>query len=151
MKDALKGYWPPRDPTDPKVILAALQQGGALGIYGDFLFGEVNRFGGGLLGTVAGPTIGTFTQAVEMGFKVRDAALGDEKAIRGADWLNFGLGNTPGANLFYLRPALDFLFINSLREAASPGYLARQDKRRLKDYGQRATGPMAFQRDQLFR
>ena len=29
IKDAMKGYWPPRDPSDLRTWMAALQQGGA--------------------------------------------------------------------------------------------------------------------------
>jgi hypothetical protein len=49
-KDLLRG-WEPRQPHDfrswMKVIGASLAQGGGAGIWGDFLFGEANRFGGG--------------------------------------------------------------------------------------------------------
>lgn len=130
MKDMVRGYWPPRNPADPKTWSAALVQGGALGIYGDFLFGRVNRFGGGLLATAAGPAIGNFADIGELILAARD---GDASA---ADALTLAINNTPFVNLFYTRPALDFLFLNSLREAASPGYLRRQEKRRQTDYGQ---------------
>ncbi len=40
---------PPRNPLEPQTMLAGLAQGGGLGIMGDFLFGETNRMGGGLL------------------------------------------------------------------------------------------------------
>lgn len=141
IKDAIRGYWPPRDPTDTKTILAALAQGGAAGLYGDFLFGQVNRFGGGVLETIAGPTIGQAAQLVELGLKSRDAALGkvvgDEDAkFPAAEALSIGVNATPFANLYYVRPALDYLFLNSLRDAISPGYLKRQEKRRTTDYGQ---------------
>jgi hypothetical protein len=43
---------------DPQDMTAALLQGGGLGIYGDFLFGELNRFGGGFATTLAGPLVG---------------------------------------------------------------------------------------------
>ncbi len=46
------------------------------------------------------------------------------------------LNSTPYVNLFYIRPALDFLFLNSMKEAISPGYMKRQEKRRKTDYGQ---------------
>jgi hypothetical protein len=39
--------------------------------------------------------------------------------------------------MFYTRWALDYLFINSMREAASPGYQKRQEKRRRTEYGQK--------------
>jgi hypothetical protein len=141
VKDILKGYWPPRDPMDPKTLAAAFIQGGAAGIYGDYLFGSVNRFGGGILETVAGPTIGEAASGIELGFKARDALIGkvtgEEAKAPWAEALSLTLGNTPFVNLFYIRPTLDFLFVNSLRDAISPGYMKRQEKRRTTDYGQK--------------
>lgn len=129
-KDAIKGY-EPRDPTNWKTVLSAMKQGGGMGIYGDFLFGEANRFGGGLLETIAGPVIG---DAANLGNMLMRAREGDVKA---GDWLNRALQSTPGASLWYVRPALDVLVLNSLRDSISPGFLARQDQKRQKDYGQR--------------
>lgn len=140
MKDAAKGYWPPRDPTDPKVMTAALTQGGALGIYGDFLFGEANRFGSGALETFSGPFIGTVSDIVNVPLKARTAIEKGETPKMAGDLLNLALNNTPFINLAYTRPALDVLFLNSLRNWASPGYTNRQRKNRLKDYGQ--TSPL---------
>lgn len=140
MKDLTKGYWPPRDPTDPKTWAAAFVQGGAAGIYGDYLFGQVNRFGSGVLETAAGPTIGNAADLITLLLKSWDAMVGkitgeDAKAPY-ADALNLALGTTPFVNLFYIRPALDYLVIDSMREAVSPGYIKRQQKRRKTDYGQ---------------
>lgn len=140
VKDMVKGYWPPRDPTDPKTWAAAFVQGGAAGIYGDFLFGQVSRFGSGVLETVAGPTIGNAADLINLLLKSRDALagkiMGEEAKAPYADALNLALGATPFVNLFYIRPALDYLFLDSMREAVSPGYIKRQTKRRKTDYGQ---------------
>ena len=40
---------------EPEFWGAAMMQGGGMGIYGDYLFGSVNRFGGGFAGSLAGP------------------------------------------------------------------------------------------------
>ena len=53
-KDIARGR-EPREVT-PEFIGAAFMQGGGLGIFGDFLFSDVNRFGGGIAGTLMGPT-----------------------------------------------------------------------------------------------
>lgn len=140
MKDLAKGYWPPRDPTSFKTILAALQQGGGLGLYGDYLFGEVNRFGGGVLEGAAGPTIGNAAQVIELFQKGRDAATG-EKPLKGSDALNIALGNTPFANLFYAKPALDYLMLDAIREGLSPGTASRKASRRRAEYGQEGFMP----------
>lgn len=135
MKDFGKGYWPPRDPTNYKTILSAMQTGGGLGIYGDFLFGEASRYGNTPLETAAGPTIGGVSDLIVAGLQLRD---GDPK---GGEWLNIALSSTPFINLAYTRPVLDYLFLNSLREASSPGFLRRREERRRKEYGQQSFLP----------
>ncbi|MBZ9807703.1 hypothetical protein [Mesorhizobium sp. ESP-6-2] len=141
MKDLTKGYWPPRDPADPATWGAAFVQGGAAGIYGDYLFGRVNRFGSGPAETAMGPALGTAFDALDLIMKARDASISDDEQIKLADWLNFATQNTPYANLYYVRPALDFLFMNSLREVASPGFTRRQESKRRSTYGQQSVMP----------
>ncbi|MBQ0795757.1 hypothetical protein [Zhongshania sp.] len=51
---------------DPQFIAAAIQQGGGLGLFGDFIFSDVNRFGGDLRLTLAGPTGELVASAVEL-------------------------------------------------------------------------------------
>jgi hypothetical protein len=139
-KDTLKGYWPPRNPADPKVMLAAFQQGGALGIYGDYLFGQSSRFGNSALETVAGPTIGTASDIVNTLLVTRDYAAGKldggKASSPASQWVNILQGNTPFANLFYTKPALDYLIMNNVRDWATPGATERAIKNRKKDYGQ---------------
>lgn len=145
MKDTLKGFWPPRDPSDVRNLMAAMAQGGALGIYGDYLFASVNRFGGGPLESAVGPTLGTMGAAADIALDARDYAmsLGDNK-FSGPRALSTLLQNTPYANLFFLKPALDYLFINSLREALAPGYLRKTAHDREKQYGQQSVIPQAL-------
>lgn len=145
-KDIVKGYWPPRDPGDPRTWIAAMQQGGAWGIYGDFLFSQTNRFGGGLMSTLAGPTLGTAADAAQIALEGRDYALatasGDEGRFSSANMLSLAIGNTPFANLYYIKPSADWLILQTLREMASPGYIRRQQKKRLTEYGQRPLDPL---------
>ena len=51
------------------------------------------------------------------------------------------LGNVPYANLHMVKPVLDYLVLNSIREALSPGYLDRQRKSRMTEYGQQKLIP----------
>jgi len=141
LKDMAKGYWPPRDPADPKTWAAAFVQGGAAGIYGDFLFSKVNRFGGGLAETAIGPGPGAVFDLLELGMKARDAALSSDESAKLADFLNYGVQNTPMINLFYTRPALDYLLLNSLREVATPGFNRRNEGLRKETYGQTSLMP----------
>lgn len=133
-KDFLRGYTP-RDPEKPKTWLAALLQSGGAGIYGDFLFAQSNRFGNAFLETAAGPTAGSAASIINLATRARD---GEAKA---GDALNIVLQNTPFLSLWYVRPALDLLILNSLREAASPGFIQRQARTRREDFGQERIMP----------
>lgn len=129
-KDMLKGR-EPRDPLNQKTWMAAATQGGGLGIYGDFLFGDMkNRFGGGALQTLAGPTFGTGEDIINIIQKIRD---GDDAA---AETLNTIISNTPFANMFYTRMALDYLIIYRIKEAMNSGYLKRMERRIEKENSQ---------------
>ena len=125
-KDLAKGRTP-RDPSDYKTFLAAAAQGGGFGIYGDFLFGDMkNRYGGGAISTLAGPTAGTVEDIVDIFQRLRD---GDDAA---AQTFRTALNNTPFINIFYTKWALDYLILNQISEHLSPGYLKRME-RRLKE------------------
>ena len=121
-KDALKGR-KPRDPESPAVWMAALAQGGALGIYGDFMLGTSNRFGKGILDTAAGPVLGTIADADEIR---RRAMNGDDVA---SSAFRIGVNNTPFLNLFYVRTAMDYLLLYRIQEALNPGSIRRMERR----------------------
>lgn len=128
MKDILKGK-EPRDPSDPRTALAAMQQGGGMGIMGDFLFGQQNRAGGGFIGTVAGPTAGDIESVANLYFKAKEAALDPEKeAELGDDLFRLLYSNVPGNNLFYTKPILDYLFMWNLNETLNPGAMRRMER-----------------------
>ena len=115
------------NPDWGRVTLAAAIQGGGAGLYGDFLLAESNRFGGGLVESVAGPLLGTVGEID----RLRGLAIGGE--LKKADVLNTVVNNTPFINLFYTRGLLDYSILNSAREYCSPGYLRRREQRMKKD------------------
>ena len=130
VKDLIKGRTP-RDPLSPATWSAAMMQGGAFGIYGDFLFGEMkNRFGGGFLATVAGPTFGTVSDIADLWGRIR---AGEDAA---AQTFRLAIANTPFANLFYTRMALDYLILYRVQEWLNPGYLRRMERRIEKENDQ---------------
>jgi hypothetical protein len=131
LKDVAKGRTP-RDPTeDPvKTFTAAMLQGGGLGIYGDFLFGQASRMGSGTIESLAGPTISAGARFIDLYHK---ALAGDDVAAR---TLNEALNNTPFANLFYTRAALNYFLLYEVQEAMNPGYLRRMERQVEKEQGQ---------------
>jgi len=128
-KDLAKGRTP-RDPADPKTWLAALAQGGGAGIYGDYLFGEYSRFGRSALASLAGPVFGQVDDIAELYNRARS---GDDPR---AQFLKWAVGNTPFANLFYTRAALDYLVLYQVQEALNPGFLRRMERRIEKENAQ---------------
>jgi hypothetical protein len=133
-----------RKEISTKSVLAAMMQGGGVGLYGDFLFGEVSRFGGGLAESLAGPLAGEVLGGVELGMRTRtritDYLTGqksDANAAKASDWLQYALNNTPFLNMHVLRAALDIAILNRLQEMASPGTFRRRQDAMQKQFGQR--------------
>lgn len=132
----------PRDPRDPRTIIAAIQKGGGAGLYSDLLFSQIvdRRFGDAGL-QLFGPTAsdlfgssglaGLAARAVE-GIAARDI---DKKDLSGAS-IRFVQGNTPFINLFWVKPALDYLVLWHMQEAVNPGSLRRMEREMEQRSGQ---------------
>jgi len=129
LKDLAKGRTP-RDPMELKTWQAAMLQGGGMGIWGDFLFGEANRFGGKFSDLLVGPVPAMVSDMVDLYHK---ALQGDDVA---AQALKKAIDHTPFLNLFYTRMALDYLIIYRMQEAMNSGYLRRMERRVEKDNAQ---------------
>ena len=116
-----------------KIWGAAFAQGGGLGLYGDFLFGELNRNGNDFdWGAIGGPMLSDSEQLAKI---VRQSISGGavnsttgRSQIPG-ELVKLGSQNIPLINLWYTRVALDYLVLWRLQEAASPGYLQRYEDR----------------------
>ncbi|WP_303832356.1 hypothetical protein [Asticcacaulis taihuensis] len=121
------------------VWLAALLQGGGLGIYGDFLFGEYNRAGNkGVIETISGPTGGEFSNVVKLVSRLTRVDQYDEDTLGdiGADTFQLLKNNTPFMNTWYLRHAIDQLLLFRMQDAISPGYMERYQRRMKDEQGQ---------------
>jgi len=115
-------------PPTAESFLAGAMQGGGLGILGDFLFGEANRYGGGMLETSVGPGIGTVIEVIDVLQRTRGVVAGGSEDLRG-DYLRLVKGNVPLANLFYTKQSMDYLIWYQLQETINPGYLRRMERR----------------------
>lgn len=121
-----------------KFWLQAFLSGGALGIYGDFLYGaNQTKYGSGILETMAGPTLGPL---LEIGLVQPMAAA--KKQIEGkesflaAQTIQDLKGFIPGNNVWYTKAATDHMIWQNIMESLSPGYLANMRTRTLRDYNQ---------------
>jgi len=128
-KDLLRGK-NPRPVDDYRTWMAAMVQGGGLGLYGDFLFGKYNRMGNTLSGSMLGPVANTVDTAADLWTRIRN---GDDVA---AASFKAALDNTPFANLFYTRTALDYLILYRIQDALNPGFLRRMENRVKSENGQ---------------
>lgn len=133
-KDVLKGREPREVFSEERAFagfVEAFTAGGGAGIYGDFIFGEYNRYGQGLLQSFAGPTLGMADDVAKVWGKLMDG-----KPIEAGEKVaQTALRNIPGINLFYAKFAIDYLFMYGISEKMSPGYLRRLEKRMKRDQG----------------
>jgi hypothetical protein len=134
-KQLVKGRTP-RPLDRPETWLAALLQGGGMGIYGDFLFGEYARSGmPATISSFAGPSVSELERlrlvvgaaAGTLNPLTTDEKRDASKQVLEQQGFRFIKDNTPFANIFYTRLALDYLVLWRLQEAISPGYLARYE------------------------
>ncbi|HEY5850409.1 MAG TPA: hypothetical protein VIT62_06545 [Lysobacter sp.] len=137
---ALRDGKDPYDTTDARVWGAALLKGGALSIFGDFLFSQESQSGRGLVASMLGPVVSLAEEMLALTWgNAIEAAQGEETDF-GAELVKFGKGNTPVLsavmNLWYTRAAFDHLILHDLQEALSPGYLDRMRQRTEEQYGQ---------------
>lgn len=119
MKDVVKGK-DPRDMTTGKFWAAAIAQGGGLGIFGDFLFADVNRFGGGIAETLAGPGVGFADDILRYTVgNIRQALAGEETQI-GRETVQLLRNFTPGGSLWYFRLGYEREVLDQLQRLMDP-------------------------------
>lgn len=126
----------PRPTNNKEFLAAAFQQGGGLGIYGDFLFSDVNRFGGGISQTIVGPTGELFDKTVKLTLgNMREAVTGEETNVLG-ETAQYLQRYTP--DIWQTQLISDAVF-NQIQLMADPDAerrFRRMIKRREKEYDQ---------------
>lgn len=145
MREISKGREPL--PMDNAAFLGkAFLSGGALSIYGDFLFAGINQFGQGPADQVAGPLVGFMgdTTNLVLGdvFQWADTvgSLSDKefKSTTAARAVEYAKRYTPGASLWWARLALERQVFDRLAEVADPKAYAKRRKQMRKqkqDFG----------------
>lgn len=104
-----------------KFMGSAFLQGGGFGLFGDFLFADINRFGGGFGETLAGPLVGTATDLWNLtAGNIIQLAAGDDTNFS-REMLRFIGQNTPVlSTLWYLRAGYQRVVIDQLEAATDP-------------------------------
>lgn len=126
----------PRPADNLEFFSAAMAQGGGLGIFGDFLFSDVNRFGGGPISTAFGPTGELFEKSLSLTVgNVQQAIKGEETNVLG-EAASFAKRYTP--DVWQTRLFTDALYDQMLIQVddrAQQRY-NRIIRKRQKDYDQ---------------
>jgi hypothetical protein len=110
----------PQDMTTPGFWGAALLRGGGLGIYGDFLFGDVNKYGGGFATTLAGPVVQRVNDFWNLTAGNAIQLASGEKTNFGRELVRFAKGNVPGSNIWYARLAFERTVFDQLQYLVDP-------------------------------
>lgn len=138
LKELAKGN-DPRPMGDGKFWMAAMFQGGGLGIFGDFFSAETSRVGGGIGETIAGPVAGAFGDLLGPVASNVTAAIKGEKTFVGRDVANTLRQNTPFlSSAWYARTAYSRLVADNVQAFLDPEaelLFRRRLKRQAKDYG----------------
>lgn len=111
-----------------EIFIASLLAGGGLGIYGDLMFGEANRSGLGFtIGSMMGPAVSEVERAMTI---TRKVASGDPEQLDDlpGDLTRAAKANTPFANLWMTRSALDYILWFNLQEAIKPGSVEKYER-----------------------
>ena len=133
------------DPTDgvgARFWAKAAMQGGGLSIMGDLFLTDPSASwgdqGANAVKNLMGPTIGSASDLVlkNIAGNIWESSQGKDThwAAELSGWVR---SNTPGASVWWVKPAIDHGFLNAMNENLSPGYLSRMQQRAYKDWQQR--------------
>lgn len=138
LKELAKGN-DPRPMNEAKFWMAAMFQGGGLGIFGDFFNAETSRVGGGLAETIAGPVVGAAGDLIKPVASNITAAVKGGNTFVGRDVANTVRRNTPFlSSAWYARTAYSRLVADNLQAFLDPEaelLFRRRLKRQAADYG----------------
>lgn len=124
----------------PEFWAAAMLQGGGLGIFGDFLFSDVNRFDRGMAETIAGPVVGFANDLRRLTVGNLAQLPGEDPTNAGREAVNFVRRYTPGGSLWYARLAFERILLDQLQTWVDPQahkQFNALERRYRRDLGQR--------------
>jgi hypothetical protein len=105
-------------------------RGGAGSIYADLLMREYNEGYKNIARSVGGP----FMNEVMKASSLASADVRGRGKLQ--DHIDFIKGNTPYVNMFYVKPALDYLIFYNMQEMLDPGSLRKKERETEQNYNQ---------------
>ena len=137
-KELSKGREPiPMD--TPKFWAAAAMQGGGLGLLGDLMFSDQNRYGGGIGSTLGGPAVGLFDDVLTLTVGSAQKLVAGEDAKLGLKAMQFAKRYTPGSSLWYARLAFERAIWDQVQKEVDPEAkqkFQRMVRKRKNEYNQ---------------
>jgi hypothetical protein len=124
-----------------KTFLEAARRGGGLGILGDVLFGDYDRNMHSFVRDIAGPSFSELDSLMALGRDGFEALTDpDGPSTDSLKYQAFRLAerNTPFANLWYLKPLMNYYFFYVMREQLNPGSLKAMERHTEDITGQKA-------------
>jgi hypothetical protein len=116
-------------------ILRGVLRSGAATIAGDFLFGEFDRHGRSILGSLAGPTYGQAESVIDLRNDFLEGLTKGKWAPLAAGTLHELRGNIPFVDMWWTFHAFDYLVTYRLLEWLNPGYLRRYEDKVKRERG----------------
>ncbi len=146
LKDLKAGRDPDMDFTSQKNWGRWMAQGGGIGIMGDFLFSDHNRFGGGPLSTFAGPAFGEVEKVLRATAGNAQKLLTGKDTSFAKDALGIVRSNTPAiGSLWYTATAYNRVLLDQMNYLVDPSAskaFRRRMKKRETEYGQQYFWPL---------
>lgn len=117
-----------KDMDSYKFWVGAAMQGGGLGLFSDFVFGDYSRFGRSPVTEAMGPTVGLFEDIMQATKGNLDKAIDGKDTNVARDLFRVAKGNIPLGNLWYARLALERLVLDNLERLTDPKFDSRIHK-----------------------
>lgn len=119
LKEIAKGR-NPKSMNSVDFWTAAALKGGGPGIFGDFLFADHNRYGGGIEQTIGGPTVGLVSNTLKLTVgNVSEAAKSEDTGF-GREAVKFATDYTPAQSPCYARLAFERMVEDNLMRLVDP-------------------------------
>ena len=123
-----------RDMDQAKFWIGAMLQGGGLGLFGDFMFGDYSRFDRSPITEMGGPVVGLMDDLLSATKGNLDKQISDwdtgstTKRHVGRDLFRVMKRNIPMGSLWYARLGIERLLLDNLERLADPEFDSRVNK-----------------------